>query len=213
MTIPGLFLSFEGLDGSGKSTQMQRLGRRLRELGHPVVETIEPGGTSIGEQIRRILLDPENRQLGPRTEILLYFAARAQNVSELILPALSQGAVVLSDRFTDSTLAYQGSGRWLGQELVRQLHQIACGDVYPRMTIYLDLDLATSRKRSSRRGSLDRLESNDAEFFERVRATYHGIAEEEPERFRMIDARGTEDEVAARIWELVSPLLPPGEVR
>src|SRR5260221_9390299 len=126
MAKRGLFITFEGMDGCGKTTQMRRLGKRLRGAGHTVLETVEPGGAAIGLQIRSILLHSANRELSPTTELLLYFAARAQNVDQLILPALGQGRIVLSDRFTDSSLAYQGSGRGLGVETVLALDRIAC---------------------------------------------------------------------------------------
>ncbi len=144
----GRFITFEGLDGAGKSTQMELLARRLRESGRNVLVTAEPGGTPIGEQIRRILLDRANAGLSPVAELLLYFASRAQNVEEAILPALEQGRIVLSDRFTDSTLVYQGFGRGLGEEAVKALERIACRGLQPDLTIYLDIDLETSLARA-----------------------------------------------------------------
>jgi dTMP kinase len=131
----GMFITFEGPDGSGKSTQMRLLADRLRTRGREVVETQEPGGTGVGVQIRSILLSSDNRNLSPLAEMLLYFAARAQNFAERILPAWERGAVVLSDRFTDSTLAYQGAGRELGPEVILQLHDIACHGLQPDLTI------------------------------------------------------------------------------
>src|SRR5882757_2670556 len=153
MAKRGLFVTFEGMDGCGKTTQMRRLGKHLRGAGHDVLETIEPGGTAIGSQIRAILLDSSNEELAPTTELLLYFAARAQNVDQLILPALTEGKIVLSDRFTDSSLAYQGCGRGLGSEAVLALDRIACRGLKPDLTLLIDIDLATSIERRSRRSA------------------------------------------------------------
>jgi dTMP kinase len=210
MTMPGLFLSFEGLDGSGKTTQIRRLAGRLRLRGLEVVEAVEPGGTAIGKRIREILLSPEHMELDARAELLLYFAARAQNVKEVIIPALLSGAVVLADRYTDSTIAYQGAGRGLGENTVRVLHKIACGEWWPRLTICLDIDKEAARARMAGRGLADRMETNGAEFFERARAAFHEIARNEPERFRLVDALGGEEEVEARVWAEVGGLLGEG---
>ena len=147
----GRFISFEGTDGCGKSTQMRMLAARLRGEGKDVIETAEPGGTRIGLQIRGILLDSVNQELSPTAEMLLYFASRAQNVDERIVPALERGTIVLSDRFTDSTLAYQGAARGLGRDVVMTLHQIACRGLLPDLTIYLDIDLDTSLQRAHAR--------------------------------------------------------------
>ena len=140
MTHPGIFITFEGMDGSGKTTQMHRLAARLRALRHTVLETLEPGGPPVAQKIRRILLDSANQELSPTTEILLYFASRAQNVDEWITPALARGEIVLSDRFTDSSLAYQGVGRGLGIDTVQALERIACRGLKPDLTI-LDISL------------------------------------------------------------------------
>ena len=148
MAKRGLFVTFEGMDGCGKTTQMRRLGNRLRGAGHDVLETIEPGGTTIGSQIRGILLDSANKELAATTELLLYFAARAQNVDQLILPALDEGKIVLSDRFTDSSLAYQGCGRGLGAETVLALDRIACRGLKPDLTLLIEIDPATSQARA-----------------------------------------------------------------
>ena len=145
---PGLFLSFEGMDGSGKTTQMRLLIERLGSEGYDVLETAEPGGTPIGRQIRRILLDSANKELSSRAELLLYFACRAQNVDEWIRPALAAGRVVVSDRYTDSTVAYQGAGRGLPMDVIGELHQFACGPTAPDLTIYLDIDRATGLARA-----------------------------------------------------------------
>ena len=147
----GRFITFEGLDGSGKTTQMRLLAERLKGLGHDVLVTVEPGGTAIGEQIRRILLDTSNTALRPTAELLLYFASRAQNVEEVVFPAIAGGRIVVCDRFTDSTMVYQGFGRGLGEEVVTALDRIACRGLKPDLTIYLDIDLETSLARARAR--------------------------------------------------------------
>jgi len=210
MTEPGrrgTFISFEGLDGCGKTTQIERLAARLRALGREVVVAVEPGGTRIGEQIRRILLDAANQELAPAAEMLLYFASRAQNIREVILPALERGAVVLADRFTDSTLAYQGGGRGLGEAAVRQLHRIACGELAPELTLLLDVDPETSLGRARDRGRQNRMDAQAAEFYRRVRDAYLAMAAAEPGRFRVIDGRPEPEIVARAVWEAVRPLV------
>jgi len=137
----GRFITFEGMDGCGKTTQLRILAKALREGGQAVVETVEPGGTEIGQQIRRILLDPASSSISPRTELLLYFSSRAQNVEQVIRPALATGATVLCDRFTDSTLVYQGCGRGLDVNVVLDLDRIACQGLKPDLTILIDIDL------------------------------------------------------------------------
>jgi dTMP kinase len=198
----GFFLSFEGLDGAGKTTQIRLLADRLRSLGHDVVESVEPGGTTVAREIRRILLDPNTGSISPTAELLLYFAARAQNVDEILRPALNRGAIIISDRFTDSTTAYQGGARQLGTAVVAGLHRIACCGVEPSLTLYLDIDVATS---AARRGIPDRMEMEPDSFRQAVRDAYLRIAAAEPDRFQVID--GTQDAatVAARIWQLVAP--------
>ena len=213
----GLFITLEGNEGSGKSTQMRLLAERLRNAGHSVVENQEPGGTSIGQQIRRILLDPSSHDMDARTELLLMFASRAQAAAERIRPALAKGQIVVSDRFTDSSLAYQGAGRNLGFETVLALHRLALGDLFPDLTLCVDIDVQAGlerahgrNRRASAYSSLDesRLDLQDIEFHERVREAYHHLAASEPQRFKLIDARDSIDQVAARIWAEVSPLLP-----
>jgi dTMP kinase len=203
-----LFLTFEGIDGCGKTTQLALLARRLRAAGREVVETVEPGGTAAGRAIRSILLDPLHRDLTARAELLLYFASRAQNVAEVIAPALQRGAVVLCDRFTDSTIVYQGAGRSLDEAAILELHRIACGDLFPNLTLLLDLDIETSllraRLRNQAEGSMEtRMDDQDREFFHRVRAGYRALAVNEPQRIQVIDARDPVKTVAARIWEAV----------
>jgi len=208
MAKRGLFITFEGMDGCGKTTQMRRLGKRLRGAGHAVLETVEPGGAAIGLQIRSILLDSANRELSPTTELLLYFAARAQNVDQLILPALGQGSIVLSDRFTDSSLAYQGSGRGLGVETVLALDRIACRGLKPDLTLLIEIDLATSLARAEARNRhgnrTDRMEEQEAAFYNRVRDAYSALSAAEPARFRIIDGRRAVERVAEEIWSVVS---------
>jgi dTMP kinase len=203
----GRFITFEGTDGSGKTTQMRRLIERLRREGHEVVETVEPGGTPIGMQIRRILLDPANTEMAPTTEMLLYFASRAQNVAQCIVPAMEAGKIVVCDRFTDSTLVYQGAGRGLGEAVVRTLHGIACAGLQPDVTIYLDMDLETgiarAKARNAAEGTVDesRLDEESLEFHRAVRDAYLKLAAAEPARFRVIDARPDAGTVANSVWE------------
>ena len=205
----GLFITFEGPDGSGKSTQARMLAERLRREGYPVHESVEPGGTPIGQQIRRILLDPANRELRPLTELLLMFAARAQNVEQSVLPALQEGKIVVSDRFTDSSIAYQGAGHGLGWETVLEVDRIACRGLAPDLTLCIDIDTETGLSRAHSRNQQHemRYEQQGAEFHRRVREAYHELARRELQRFRLIDGRGTPEEIAAKVWREVSGLL------
>lgn len=204
---PGRFISFEGVDGSGKTTQAARLAGRLRARGFEVVVAVEPGGTAVGEKIRAILLDRRNSGLTAETELLLYFASRAQNVAEVIRPALARGAVVLSDRYTDSTIAYQGYGRGLGEQVVRQLHRVACGDLWPDLTLLLDVEPEVGLERARQRGALDRMDAQAREFQRRVRQGYLELAAREPGRIRIIDARGELEAVGAAVEAAVGTLL------
>jgi dTMP kinase len=203
--VRGVFITFEGVDGSGKSTQMRILAERLRAAGHEVVETVEPGGTRVGCAIRDILLDPEHQELCATAELLLYFAARAQNVDQVIEPALAAGKIVLSDRFTDSTLAYQGSGRGLGADVVLKLDAIACRGLKPDLTICLDFDVEAGIERARERG-LDRMDAQALDFHARVRQAYRDLAAHES-RVRLIDAAGTPQEVSARVNLPVAALV------
>lgn len=220
MTDPartGLFLTFEGIDGCGKTTQMRLLIGRLRDEGVQVVETVEPGGTAIGAQIRRVLLDSKNREISPTTELLLYFASRAQNVEEVIRPAIRAGQVVVSDRYTDSTMVYQGVARGLGEKVVSDLHRIACGGLDPDLTIYIDIDLANSLNRARSRNETltgaeaveTRMDEQSTEFYRCVRQGYGQLAREHPRRFRVIDGNRDIDAIAADIWDVVKPLVEP----
>jgi dTMP kinase len=203
----GLFLNFEGVDGCGKSTQKQLLAERLRRSGYGVLETEEPGGTPIGKQVRNVLLDPANREMAATAELLLYFACRAQNVEQWIVPAMQEGHIVLTDRFTDSTLAYQGYGRGLGEEVVLQLHRIACHRVLPHLTFLFEIDLETSLQRARARNRSDRMDEQAVEFYERVREGYRRIAEREPERFCVLDGRAPIEEIAGQVWRAAEARL------
>ncbi|HWQ56137.1 MAG TPA: dTMP kinase [Bryobacteraceae bacterium] len=205
----GKFITFEGIDGSGKTTQMHRLAARLRAAGLTVVETVEPGGTRVGAQIRRILLDAANQDLRPTAELLLYFASRSQNVDELILPALAEGAIVLSDRFTDSSLVYQGCGRGLGVEAVLMLDRIACRGLVPDLTLLVDIDLETSLARARARNEAvrhdeTRMDEQSVEFHRKVRDAYMALAAQEAARYRIVDGRADPDTVEREIWGIVS---------
>src|SRR6202789_1137373 len=212
MASQGLFITFEGMDGSGKTTQMHRLAEHLRQLGRTVLETAEPGGTPIGTKIRRILLDSANQELCPPAELLLYFASRAQNVDQWIAPALHRGEVVLADRFTDSSLVYQGYGRGLGAENVLALDRIACHGLKPRVTILVDIDAETSLARAHARNAAEphcetRMDEQSIEFHRRVYAAYHALAEREPERVRVIDGRASMDAIERAVWDVVAPYV------
>ena len=208
----GLFITFEGPEGSGKSTQMKTLAARLRRDGREVLETAEPGGTPIGLQIRRVLLDAKNQELCPTAELLLMFAARAQNVDQLILPALSKGHIVVCDRFTDSSLVYQGVARGLGAELVYDVDRIACRGLIPTLTLVIDIDvetgLARAKHRSHRTQDVEtRIEEHSIGFHRQVREAYRQLASDEPKRVRLIDGARDQVTVAEEVWSTVQPLL------
>ena len=210
--MPGLFITFEGIEGSGKTTQMRLLVERLRAAGHAVTENQEPGATRIGRLIRGILLNPEHQEITPVTEMLLMFASRAQAAAEIIHPALKRGEIVVSDRFTDSTLAYQGAARDLGFEKVLALHRLALGELNPHVTIYIEIDpaqsLARAKGRNRATGEAEaRIDQQPLAFHQRVAEGYRRIASLEPSRFRTIDGSGTPAEVAERVWAEVAPLI------
>jgi len=197
------------MDGSGKTTQMHRLAARLRASGHTVLETAEPGGPPVATKIRRIILDAANQELSPTTEILLYFASRAQNVDEWINPALSRGEIVLSDRFTDSSLVYQGIGRGLGVDAVRDLERIACRGLRPDLTILVDVDAEASLARARARNAANphpetRLDDESIDFHKRVWEAYHELARSEPDRVKIVDGRADLDTIENAVWEIVS---------
>ena len=213
---PGVFVTFEGMDGCGKTTQLEMLAARLRAAGYEVVVAIEPGGTRIGAQIRRILLDSANQELCPTAEMLLYFASRAQNIEELIVPALERGEIVVSDRFTDSSLVYQGVARGLGEETVLALERIACRGLAPHLTLLIDIDLETSLARTRARWLSEaesRMDQQAEEFHRRVREGYLRLAEREPRRVRVIDGRPGAEQVARAVWQAVEPLVGERDVR
>lgn len=213
----GLLITFEGVEGSGKSTQLAALSRRLKEMGLQIVETKEPGGTRIGKEIRRVLLqrregggfDKLTTTMSGATELLLYLASRAQLVEEVIKPALSAGKIVLSDRFTDSSVAYQGYGRSLPLDLIDRLNRFATQGIFPHLTLLLDLDpevgLARIAKEKGR--GLDRLEGEEITFHRRVREGYLRLAEGEPKRIKVLAADKDEASLAEEVWEHVKPLL------
>lgn len=215
MSRRGKFITFEGLDGTGKSTQMRKLAVVLREAGHRVIETREPGGTPTAEKIRKVLLDSGTAGLAPLAEMALMFASRAQHIAEVIEPELAAGNIVLCDRFTDSTEAYQGSGRRLGSQPVRELHRILCGNLQPDLTILMDSNPHASVRRARRRNQRasksssrshdeNRFEQETRSFFGRVREGYLAIAKREPERVAIVDARGTPEQTHQKILEVVS---------
>lgn len=196
------------MDGSGKTTQMHRLAARLRAMGRTVVETAEPGGPLIAKKIRSILLDRAHQELSPTTEMLLYFASRAQNVDQWILPALRRGEVVLSDRFTDSSLVYQGCGRGLGAEAVLALDRIACRGLKPDLTILVDVDpeagLARARARNIAEPHCEtRMDDQSLEFHRKVYDAYRALAAAEPARVKIVDGRTDIDSIERAVWEIV----------
>jgi dTMP kinase len=205
----GLFITFEGMDGSGKTTQMHRLAGRLRAMGQTVLATAEPGGPPIAMKIRRILLDAAHQEMSPAAEILLYFASRAQNVDEWIAPALERGEVVLSDRFTDSSLVYQGYGRGLGAESVEALERIACRGLKPDVTILVDVDAEASLARARARNAAEphcetRMDDQSLAFHRVVYDAYHALAASDPERVKVVDGRQDIDAIERDVWTIVS---------
>jgi dTMP kinase len=209
----GAFITFEGSEGCGKSTQVKRLASRLEQAGLRVLITREPGGTAIGEKIRDLLqFAPESIAMTPETELLLFEASRSQLVREAIRPALEQGSVVISDRFFDSTTVYQGVARQLEPGIVEKLNCFAVGAERPDLTFILDLDVATARTRMLRRvrsvQTLDRMEQEPLEFYERVSEGYRELANREPERIRLVDGARSPDEIEGEIWREVSGRFP-----
>jgi dTMP kinase len=203
------FFCLEGIDGSGKTTQMDLLERSLRDMGYECVRVREPGGSRISEAIRALLLDPAYKGLmGDRAELLLYNAARAQVIEEVIQPALNAGKVVLADRFAWSTLAYQGFGRGLNTSMVANLSEITCGECFPELTIVLDMDVKEGRLRMASEGKQpDRLESEKEDFFERVRKGYQQIAKDFPECVSLVNASQSRDAMHEIILQLIKSKL------
>jgi dTMP kinase len=213
--MKGLFLTFEGTEGSGKSTQIPLLAERLRSLGRHVRTLREPGGTPIGEEIRHTLKHSKaNEAMTPEAELLLMNASRAQLVREVIRPALAAGEIILSDRFYDSTTAYQGYGRQLDLKMVRSIIDAAVGDTRPDLTLLFLLPYEVAeQRRLARQPTLpmsiqrDRIEEAGRSFFERAAKGYEAIAAAEPDRVRTVDANGTVKEISAKVWKLVEPLV------
>ncbi|MGI6230370.1 MAG: dTMP kinase [Tractidigestivibacter sp.] len=203
----GCFVTLEGIDGCGKTTQAALLAAQLESTGRKVVRLREPGGTPIGEKIRALLLDPANSDMSDDCELLLYEAARAQLVRQVIDPALARGAIVLCDRFYDSTLAYQAGGRGIDAQLVRLANTLGSCGVSPLRTIVLDLEPSLAFARATK-GGADRLEGEGLAFQNRVRQSYLQLADEDPSRVRVVDASGTVEEVFSRISQALADVLP-----
>ncbi|MBZ9666185.1 dTMP kinase [Pseudomonas chaetocerotis] len=205
--MTGLFITLEGPEGAGKSTNREYLAERLREQGIDVLLTREPGGTPLAERIRELLLDPSEEPMAADAELLLVFAARAQHLQQVIRPALARGSVVLCDRFTDATYAYQGGGRGLSIERIAQLEQFVQGELRPDLTLIFDLPIEIGLARAAARGRLDRFEQEGRGFFEAVRQAYLQRAEQAPQRYRVLDAGQTLAQVQADIDALLPSLL------
>lgn len=206
-TSPGLFLTFEGGEGSGKSTQIARLAERLRQRGLEPLVTREPGGTPVGEAVRRILLDPAFAP-GSVAEAFLMEAARAELVAKVLRPELERGRVILCDRYDDSTLAYQGAGRGLDLTMLSEWNRAATGGLKPDLTLLFDLDIQVGLGRRGEAGGGNRLDAEPAEFHRRVRDAYAQMARREPRRFVILDGSQPAEALAAVVWQAVEPRLP-----
>jgi len=208
--VAGAFITFEGIDGSGKSTQMRMLASVLRMRGYEVVTTREPGGTPLGKRLRTALLDAQ-AEVDPLAELLLYAADRAQHVRRLLRPALETGYIVLSDRYADATVAYQGAGRGFTPELIEEVVELATGGLKPELTLIFDVSVAECLTRTRRREMTeqgkDRLDAEDVEFYVRVREAYLKIAAAEPERVRVVDASSSVEETHTRVVRIVTSFL------
>jgi dTMP kinase len=196
------FISFEGIEGSGKSTQVKALAKHLRAKGHKVIETVEPGGTMIGNKIRELLLEPGNH-MDPMAELLLYYSSRAQHVREVIYPAILDNSIVITDRFIDSTVAYQGYARGIDLGLINTLNDIVVPDMKPFLTFLLDMDVEEGLRRNRRAQKEDRFELETVEFHNRVRKGFHQIAADEPERIKIVDASVSAEEVSRKVIEIL----------
>lgn len=203
----GLFITLEGVEGCGKTTQLALLAEHLGRRGRRVVTTREPGGTPLAEALRGLLLDPATGAISPLSELMMYAAARAQHVHAVIRPALERGDVVLCDRFCDSTLAYQGGGRGLAPDQIRTLNTLATGGLAPDCTLLFDLPVEEGLARSGKRGVLDRIEGEPADFHRRVRAAFLDIARAAPERITIIDASAPAEEVFKAVRDRVDRLV------
>jgi dTMP kinase len=208
--LASAFITFEGIDGSGKSTQLRMLASELRLRGREVVTTREPGGTPLGQRVRGLVLDAEE-QVDPLAELLLYAADRAQHVRRLVRPALESGHFVLSDRYADATVAYQGAGRGFPEEIITEVVALATGGLMPDLTLIFDLTVEESVRRAEQRSlkgdKRDRLDSEDAAFHTRVRDAYLRIAAAEPERVHVVDAGGSVQETQSQVMKLVMPFI------
>ena len=211
--MEGLLVTFEGTEGSGKTTQLIRLAAYLTKLGYSVVTTREPGGTRVGEQIRRLLLSTRTQRLDNRAELFLYLASRAQHVSERILPSIERGKIVLCDRFSDATLVYQGYGRALPKAFVKESINFAASRLIPNLTLLLDIDVDKGLRRIRRRGSANRMDQEGVKFHQQIRKGYLQIARAEPRRFRVIDANQDVHTVAALVNKTVSDFIEKRRVR
>jgi dTMP kinase len=207
----GLFITFEGCEGSGKTTVSKYLYNRLKEEGYDVIYSREPGGVDIAEQIRAVILNVNNTAMDPRTEALLYAASRRQHLAEVVLPALNEGKIVLCDRFVDSSLVYQGYARGIGIDKVWELNQFAIDDCMPDMTLYYDVDVEIGLARVKSRGELNRLDSENIEFHKSVRHAYQLIAEKYPERIVTIDSNQCLQTVEKESYRLLKNRIDTNE--
>lgn len=205
--MKGILISFEGIEGTGKTIQSKLLCEYLIKKGYNAILTEEPGGTQIGHKIRELLLSIEYKGMTPLTELLLYNASRAQHIKEVILPAMNRGAVVITDRFADSTVTYQGYARGIDLNLIDSIEKIVTSGLRPDITILLDLDVETGLNRNRGINKMDRLELEDVEFHKQVRSGYLEIAAKEPERIKLIDASGSIEEVQSKIVKIISDFL------
>jgi len=206
--MSGYFITLEGPDGSGKTGQITPLAEFLRSCGHDVLTTREPGGTEIGDQVRKVIMDLANKGMNPRTEILLFQASRVQIVEQVIRPALEAGKVVICDRYADSTLAYQGFGHKTDLDFLKQLLHFVTGGLRPDLTLLLDLEVEEGlRRRQKSGGEWNRLDDYDVEFHQRVRAGYHQLVKREPDRWEVIDARQTKEVIQSDIRRIVTQRL------
>ncbi len=205
--MKGIFISFEGIEGTGKTIQSKLLYEYLTKKGYKVILTGEPGGTQIGEKIRELLLSIEHKGMTPLAELLLYNASRAQHIQEVILPAMSKGAIVITDRFTDSTVAYQGYGRGIDLNIINSIKKMVAAGLRPDITILLDLDVEIGLRRNRGINKTDRLELEDVEFHKRVRNGYLEIAAREPERIKLIDASKSIKQVQKKIIKIITDFL------
>ncbi|HEX9758637.1 MAG TPA: dTMP kinase [Nitrospiria bacterium] len=205
--MSGLFVTFEGIEGSGKSTQIQKLGYALNREGLSTVVTREPGGTPIGEKIREIILDKNYQKMASKTELFLYLSSRAQHIAELIQPSLEKGEIVISDRFSDATLAYQGNGRGRDTEQLNQLNSFILNGLEPDLTFLLDIDVSKGLSRIKKRGPLNRLDQENLEFHQRVREGYLQIAKENPKRIQVLSGGNDSETIHKEIMQILIPYL------